>query len=565
MTQGVTADPNYAYQGINPLTGQQCPATPATPATGSTSTPAATFTYTSTPSVTEPGTCPLDAAASGPAGVEQATAEQVSPGEVCTINIAKTYFGITDSTLHTFMAQDNLQSFNALLDEKKGSKMTKAVCQESQNKVDVVHPLCAIEAGVGFRRMYSDNDNKCITASCPPGFISNRGTCDKTPLLKDYQRNKKSYCDERWYDWFTIPNYHLGNNYSNVLQEGDGSNIVRCWNPCAAGQIPEYHVDPVDYESWGDGKNVATKCVSKDEYFYGKYGESDDYCPLAVIHAVTLSPIVANSNLKTKYDAISTSTTTDAFHTLSCNIDADAASISALAKSILPTFVQTPDDRTQRACNGLNDPDKVRYAYTLCSNLNAGDTSILTHLGSSSNQTQGAIIMKQACNAVFSNYGSTALNAIGNAAPITFTDANIQNTSIQAASNNPYDPSYNVTPADVPQFKTVLPNAVKFTIILVISPFVMYLLYILWRYSSKIARIIRRAMRKLGLPRLMYILFYTIYNSFLFGRSGYTMPDYNPYNDMAFAGYEIADAKDTIESLNTKIMFLNIARGEFRT
>jgi hypothetical protein len=494
--------------------------------------------------------------------------QQITPGEVCTNDIASNKYNITtDVNLRNFLSTDTLQSFNALIDEPKGAMMTTALCQESPTEADVVYPLCSIEMGLGFKRMISD-PGKCITAACPDGFVANGTTCDKTPLLKDHRRDKNGYCEERWYDWFTIPNYHLGNSYSNI---SPNSNVL-CMNPCSPGLVPEYHLDPVDYESWGDGKNKLESCVNKDEYFYGKYADSDDFCPLAMIHKITQSPDVARSNLTVRYNSISSLTNKPMDPVFSAlqndaRITQDSLAISALAQqSNLPAFVQMPDDRTQRACNGLNTSDRVGYAYTVCSNLKF-------NLAHSSFSGSNLILLKQACNGVFANDGCTALDIIQQnqgsmANPIQFTDVDIANTPIKEnRSNNPYDPSYNLAPADVPQFKTILPNGVKFAIVLILAPFVIFLMYILWKQFRKVLRWIGKATWKYGVRQTLYNGFYTIYDSALFGRAVFKPVEapFDVYKDAALAKYTVEDLRDKIEGLTRKIMFLNVASGEQRT
>ena len=563
---GVTYDPNYAYTGVNPLTSGQCQ--PSTTTTTSTST--STQVTNSTPhTAVEPGAC---AAPAGPGGVDQPgsgrNGQQVTPGEVCTNDIASQKYNITtDDAMRSFLSTNTLQSFDALLDEPKGAMMTTSLCQESPTEADVVYPLCSIEYGLGFKRMVSD-PGKCITAACPDGFIANGQTCDKTPVLKDHRRDKKGYCEERWYDWFTIPNYHLGNSYSNISQNSN----VKCMNPCSPGLVPEYHLDPVDYESWGDGKNKLESCVNKDEYFYGKYADSDDFCPLAMIHKITHSTDVVSSNLTVRYNSISSHTnkTLDpVFSALqdTARITQDSSAISALAQqSNLPAFVQMPDDRTQRACNGLNTSDRVGYAYTVCSNVKFN----LAHSSLSNISGSNLILLKQACNAVFANDGCTALDIINQGhesmgTPIQFTDVDIMNTPIQEnRSNNPYDPSYNLAPADVPQFKTILPNGIKIAIVLILAPFVIFLLYILWKQFRKLMRWIDKATWVYGVREMCSSVFYTIYDSALFGRAVFkpVEPPFSVFKDAALAKYTVEDLKDQIEGLTRQIMFLNVASGE---
>jgi hypothetical protein len=554
--EGIVSDSSYVY-GNNPMTGDRCPSfAPIAQPAQVTITPAAqpvslsaSSTSTTTPS------SPLLPSTQSP------YIPSVTPGEVCTIDMAKQYLGVTNiqDIYSASGSWSNLQIYNPLVDQDKHA--TSKICQQSDNDPNKVYPYCSVQAGVGYRRMISD-PSKCITASCPPGFSNIGGnTCDKTPLLQDYNRNIAAYCEEQWYDWFTTPNYHLGNNYSNVLVAGDNSNIVRCWKPCPSGQLPEYHVDPVDNATFGDGINNLTQCVSKNDYFYGKYAGSDELCPLAVIHAVTLSPAVASSNMHLIYSQLQNSsngTTNDAYDYAVGNIDANAQTISQKAASMLPTDVQLPDDRTQRACNSIQTPDRLNYAYAQCSNLNAHPEQAATMFQHLQNPTQAAIIMKKACNAVFSNPASTALNII-NQPSIYFTGADVTNTSVPKINQDPYDSSLNVTPIDVSQIQTpstpkevikkpnTLYSALIMLMLFIFLPFLLYLLYRLveWLMSGYVKG--KRIYHKSGIPGF-------VVGSWNKVRGIATNHEGHPYPT------QVLQAKDAISKLTEKLEELETTR-----
>ena len=69
-------------------------------------------------------------------------------------------------------------------------------------------------------------------------------------------------CQERWYDWFTIPDYYHGNNYFI-----DSSNV--CYDICELHKVPY----PSD----------KTKCIEKKDLDYGLYENQFNYTPLQIV------------------------------------------------------------------------------------------------------------------------------------------------------------------------------------------------------------------------------------------------------------------------------------------
>ena len=112
---------------------------------------------------------------------------------------------------------------------------------------------------------------------------------NKAPLA-DYKLAKESKCSERSYDWFTVPNYHIGNKYEHVEKNANKT----CYSPCKDDKfVPSYGIDPVDgtFVSFYNNSDKLDKCVSIDTYFAGKYSNgfntgNSAYCPLAMIHQI---------------------------------------------------------------------------------------------------------------------------------------------------------------------------------------------------------------------------------------------------------------------------------------
>jgi hypothetical protein len=252
--------------------------------------------------------------------------------------------------------------------------------------------------------------------------------CLKDTELKNYKVKKRSYCEERWYDWYTTPNYHLGNNFTNVLYNGEGSNIVRCYQPCENDQVPLYRIDPVDKEKMGDEKNQLDKCVSKTQYFSEKYNGSDNFCPLAVVNLTTMSPQRAQAVLTDIYNTVrSSNTVTQEFtdFTTPRRIQTYASNISMISAANIPDQITEGDEYANRACSTLETPERVATAYQLCKNLSANEDRAGTMFGHLADPTTAAKLFKQSCNSLFCNQTSSALN-LSKQDPICF--GNIENT-----------------------------------------------------------------------------------------------------------------------------------------
>jgi len=82
--------------------------------------------------------------------------------------------------------------------------------------------------------------------------------------------NQKLVCEERWYDWFTIPDYHNGNKYSlGVDVNGD----ISSFNYCYQGYI----------------LTENGKCIKRSKFDYGKVKNFIHYTPYALIFLLGLT------------------------------------------------------------------------------------------------------------------------------------------------------------------------------------------------------------------------------------------------------------------------------------
>jgi hypothetical protein len=88
-------------------------------------------------------------------------------------------------------------------------------------------------------------------------------------------RISQGTCENNWYDWFTIPNYHLNNYYEKDAGFGEkdekGINIYKCYKPCNRLFLPIIN-------------NEKQKvCVPKMIANGGMYKNTIDFSPLALV------------------------------------------------------------------------------------------------------------------------------------------------------------------------------------------------------------------------------------------------------------------------------------------
>lgn len=197
----------------------------------------------------------------------------VSAGEVCSIDIAK-QLGIFDAEYYFKPEYDSLKRFDGSAADRA---RTQRVCTIN-DRMNTAYPLCItspnFQPGYVTKKEKGNLTDICQTASCPPGFEDKGDTCKKPTERRIISLGERN--DERWEDWFTIPNYDLGNKFATHENKN--------YKPCKSGFVPNYAKDPVDGErvDW-TSKDQPDRCVEKDLYFAGKYADTSDYCPTAMV------------------------------------------------------------------------------------------------------------------------------------------------------------------------------------------------------------------------------------------------------------------------------------------
>lgn len=382
----------------------------------------------------------------------------ISVGEYCTLIRAKQLGIFDDKKFESsvkkapFSAEyGDLKTYNQTIDTKDNRLKTlcKTVVQgsDTDDATTEAYPHCIDVKGPGFvKRAKSapESPYQCRVYDCPPGFTPTGDFCSKEPMYKDALIDKRSHCDERWYDWFMLPNYHLGNKY---YEEAVG----KCYVPCPDKYVPYYLVDPVDESRMGlFGDNKMTQCVPKAEYFAGKYAQNSDYCPLAwIFRLYTCNKDHAKQLIQQKRDALKASypnDTTTIFANASSedNVNKEAMYISSQSQKIIEN-VAFPKDAMLQACNALNTKERLDTAYMICERLNKEGNLNLTGGEDSGSLINGNRneVLRQACNAVFCNEQVGALDVIAKD-PVCFQSAKkIDPSSATTMSDeNPSQPDY---------------------------------------------------------------------------------------------------------------------------
>lgn len=280
------------------------------------------------------------------------------------------------------------------------------------------------------------------------------GTDEKyTKMLLDYKVNKKNFCEETWYDWFTVPDYHLGNKYDRVKNEKDGT--ATCYSPCPSYSLPAYATDPVsgNTSSMFDRTDKLGTCVSRSSYFAGKYQTGSKYCPLTRIHRIynSVRPDI-NSYVQNKYTDNNVSfdddqpqrspeqgirlsqlqnnsartklTVEQQFDIYNSNVHVSykkaqvnnvATALKNIPRDEMVNVVNPSYQDLQRACEGLNTTQRVTEAYKICKELNdleslPKDERDKQQLALYNNNSSKLNMMKQSCSYVFCNDKNNALN-----------------------------------------------------------------------------------------------------------------------------------------------------------
>jgi len=168
----------------------------------------------------------------------------------------------------------------------KDNEVNKKNLCEKTNNIDEYYMNCVISTN---NSLFTFKDGKCIidpSINLPPELMKYEEDgeiivkLDRSKLddeegnFKYYEINNNKYCEDRWYDWIVIPNYHLGNRILKDSGAYSKEDVKVCYNNCKAGELPYVN---------STGKYL---CVPKEIAYEGIYEKKLDYSPLSLINLI---------------------------------------------------------------------------------------------------------------------------------------------------------------------------------------------------------------------------------------------------------------------------------------
>jgi hypothetical protein len=161
----------------------------------------------------------------------------------------------------------------------------KNLCGQT-NKIDEYYVNCVLQTN---NPLFTYKDGYCIVSpeiNLPPELkkiedkndiiikLDRSNLEDEEGNFKYQQVQNNKYCEDRWFDWIVIPNYHLGNRVLKDSGAYSKEDVKICYNNCGAGELPYIN---------SSGKKL---CVPKEIAYDGIYEKKLDYSPLALINLI---------------------------------------------------------------------------------------------------------------------------------------------------------------------------------------------------------------------------------------------------------------------------------------
>lgn len=353
-------------------------------------------------------------------------ADILKPGEICSIDQALK-LGLYDIDSDSYISNSTVdltdtRTYNP--SEPNDYTKKKAFCRQYQSD-KISYPLCPLVGGVPYTQAPGD-PSRCLPAKCPPGFTQNPSDITECKKPNDYMfAGRNQECEEKPEDWYTIPNYHLGNRYTRV---GDG-----CYKPCEANMMPVVRTDPVDGEQWnissGDSNIYGQKCTYKANYMNGKYEKDANYCPIAVIKRLSTIPSLLQEEMQQKIKTLpgGIPNRSDIIRKINTNIATDATRIASECHQSLEN-IKSGTKPFQIACEKMVSSEEIQEAYDVCKNLKYHPNKLLGKWREElSNDAEDISIkravLEQACHEVFCNKPENAME-VGESA-LCFTPKNV--------------------------------------------------------------------------------------------------------------------------------------------
>ena len=364
--------------------------------------------------------------------------ETVKTGEVCTIASAVKY-GIFDKLKYfdnTKITQDEIEKIDKHLDNQNDKTLPYSLCTIDENNSNIAIQNCAITYNNPWLTL-KKGTNKCALPNkieLPNGLSYNADGSVKIPPPIFRHKTKIGYCQEKWYDWFTIPDYHLGNRVMVLNEPDKPRNILKCYKPCNLGYIPRDNNNPL----------FINNCILKDYYNYGLYKGTFHYLPISLIlllgstkdslktyYKTTLNNakknIIANNLILDENVYSNLYNHTNSFDNLyNNNTDPNDRGIKHSIKNritelfTIPFEVENiivPDNNVIEASKPIITKEKIQQAYNICKKLYElsidpkkqvqlnewlDQLALVSEQGKTDNKfKKQLLILKKACNVTF--------------------------------------------------------------------------------------------------------------------------------------------------------------------
>lgn len=328
----------------------------------------------------------------------------IQPVEVCSILALKelekktggnTAYAYNNSNIFndkfTTLNSDINQNFR----NKDANTNNEFIYNNNSDKKDLCHKVndnewifnCALQK---FNPLYTYNSEigKCSlipNLNLPDGFKLNQEK-GKNYIYYDIKEHenpdypiyvsqqRKAYCENSWYDWMIVPNFHFDNQYEKDSGNFSKLDVRKCYKPCDKGLLP--------YITTED-KRI---CIPKAEALDGLYMNKLDFSPIAIINLIgnTEESIIQLYDLL-KYEKYNTFNKKD----LSLNTDVYTKNDNkseyefCYMESIISTFTNLISPDTIDIQNFQNSKDILSYKNPL---FNEDDPNLLTLRGMANSQ-----------------------------------------------------------------------------------------------------------------------------------------------------------------------------------
>lgn len=178
---------------------------------------------------------------------------------------------INKNQLKTYYDIKKLKQFN----DNDEIKKPYSICNKISDNLAIAN--CVISSNSPFFTLNKLN-NRCIPLELKLPEKKAEQSNDKTYFTTNnelyYNKiDNKGFCEDKWYDWFTIPNYYLGNGYKKDKGIKTKYDIYKCYQSCDGVNSIPYINDNNEY-----------KCLPKDIAEFGLYKNRLSFPSLALIY-----------------------------------------------------------------------------------------------------------------------------------------------------------------------------------------------------------------------------------------------------------------------------------------